>query len=87
MVDYGFDVDLNTPSLIEIAQNAKKRDYDRAAQEYKDYISLMQMLGRGYGAYQMYNERNNNKPHNPLWDDAVQQTDDYGEFDYSDLDW
>jgi hypothetical protein len=86
MVDYGFNVDLNTPDLIDIAQNAKKRDDERAAQDFKDYISLMQMLGRGYGAYQMYNARNNYKPHNPLWDD-VSVSDDYGEFDYSDLDW
>ena len=85
-MNYGFNVDLNTPNLIEIAQNAKKRDEDKAAQDFKDYISLMQMLGRGYGAYQMYNDRKNYRPHNPLWDD-VSVSDDYGEFDYSDLDW
>lgn len=71
MVDYGFNVDLNAPNLIDIAQNAKKRDYDKAAQEYKDYISLMQMLGRGVGAYKMGKDYRDWKADQALWDSEL----------------
>lgn len=58
MVNYGFKVGLDTPNLIEIAQNAKDRDIKQARQNYEDRMKLMQMLGRGVGAYMMNRDYN-----------------------------
>jgi hypothetical protein len=74
--------------MIEIAQNAKKRDIDRAQQEYKDYINLMQMLGRGVGAYKMGKDYRDWKADQALWDDEIGMLDDIekGYYDPEDLD-
>ena len=71
MVDYGFNVDLNTPNMIEIAQNAKDRNLKQARQEYEDYIKLMQMLGRGVGAYKMGKDYRDWKADQALWNSEL----------------
>jgi hypothetical protein len=44
------------PDVAGIAQRAKERDYGRSRDNQAAYTNLMQMLGRGYGAYQMNRE-------------------------------
>lgn len=71
MVNYGFKVGLDTPNLIEIAQNAKDRDIKQARQNYEDRLKLMQMLGRGVGAYKMGQDYRDWKADQKMWNSEL----------------
>jgi hypothetical protein len=71
MVNYGFKVGLDTPNLIEIAQKAKERDELQARKNYEDRIKLMQMLGRGVGAYKMGQDYRDWKADQNMWNSEL----------------
>ena len=88
MVNYGFKVGLDTPNLIDIAQKAKERDELQARKNYEDRIKLMQMLGRGVGAYMMNRDYNDWKQDQANWADEGAMLDliGAGYYDPEDLD-
>ena len=88
MVNYGFKFGLDTPNLIDIAQKAKEHDELQARQNYEDRMKLMQMLGRGVGAYMMNRDYNDWKQDQANWANEAGMLDDIagGYYDPEDLD-
>lgn len=66
---YGFDVAYNIPDLIAWSQNVRERNDKRAEQRKQAAMQLMQMLGRGYGAYKMGKDYRDWKADQEMWDD------------------
>ena len=65
---YGFDVAYNIPDLITWSQNVRDRNDKRAEQRKQAYMQLMQMLGRGVGAYMYGKNARDKAAANAAWD-------------------
>lgn len=50
---YGLDVNFQSPDFVNWAAGQQNRIDQRAKERNDAYRNLMQMLGRGYGAYKM----------------------------------
>lgn len=73
---YGLDVNYQLPDLINWS-NVQQNRIDQRAKERNDaYRNLMQMLGRGVGAYQMNRAYNDWKADQLMWDDELGQIED-----------
>lgn len=68
---YGFDVAYNIPDLIAWSQNVRDRNDKRAEQRKQAYMQLMQMLGRGYGAYKMGQDYRDWKADQNMWNEEL----------------
>ena len=66
---YGFDVAYNLPDIIAWSQNVRDRNDKRAEQRKQAYMQLMQMLGRGVGAYKMGKDYRDWKADQAYWND------------------
>lgn len=73
---YGLDVNYQLPDLINWS-NVQQNRIDQRAKERNDaYRNLMQMLGRGYGAYNAYQNYKDWKDDQLMWDDELGQIED-----------
>lgn len=73
---YGLDVNYQIPDLINWS-NVQQNRIDQRAKERNDaYRNLMQMLGRGYGAYNAYQNYKDWKDDQLMWDDELGQIED-----------
>lgn len=70
---YGFDVAYNIPDLISWSQNVRDRNDRRAEQRKQAAMQLMQMLGRGVGAYKMGKDYRAWKADQKMWDDELNE--------------
>ena len=68
---YGFDVAYNIPDLISWSQSVRDRNDKRAEQRKQAYMQLMQMLGRGYGAYKMGKDYRDWKADQNMWNEEL----------------
>ena len=85
---YGLDVNYQLPDLINWS-NVQQNRIDQRAKERNDaYRNLMQMLGRGVGAYKMNRDYNDWKADQAMWDDEGVMMDMIGAgyYDPNDLD-
>lgn len=64
---YGFDVAYNIPDLLSWSQSVRDRNDKRAEQRKQAYMQLMQMLGRGVGAYKMGKDYRDWKADQAMW--------------------
>ena len=67
-MDYGFNLKYNTPDFISWAQTERDRSDKRAQERMQNYINLMQMLGRGVGAYMYGKQARDKAAANKAWD-------------------
>lgn len=73
---YGLDVNYQLPDLINWS-NVQQNRIDQRAKERNDaYRNLMQMLGRGVGAYKAYQNYKDWKDDQLMWDDELGQIED-----------
>ena len=70
---YGFDVAYNIPDLLSWSQSVRDRNDKRAEQRKQAYMQLMQMLGRGYGAYKMGKDYRDWKADQNMWNDELNE--------------
>lgn len=70
---YGFDVAYNIPDIITWSQNVRDRNDKRAEQRKQAYMQLMQMLGRGYGAYKMGKDYRDWKADQNMWNEELNE--------------
>lgn len=85
---YGLDVNYQIPDLINWS-NVQQNRIDQRAKERNDaYRNLMQMLGRGVGAYMMNRDYNDWKADQAMWNDEGEMLDMIGAgyYDPNDLD-
>ena len=85
---YGLDVNYQLPDLINWS-NVQQNRIDQRAKERNDaYRNLMQMLGRGVGAYMMNRDYNDWKADQAMWNDEGEMLDMVGAgyYDPNDLD-
>ena len=68
---YGFDVAYNLPDLVAWSQNVRDRNDKRAEQRKQAYMQLMQMLGRGVGAYKMGKDYRDWKADQNMWNEEL----------------
>lgn len=68
---YGFDVAYNLPDIIAWSQNVRDRNDKHAEQRKQAAMQLMQMLGRGYGAYKMGKDYRDWKADQKMWDEEL----------------
>ena len=80
-MNYGLDVNYQIPDIIAWSNGQTNRIDQRAKERNDAYRNLMQMLGRGVGAYQMnraYNDwKNNQNKWNAELDDLDALATDY----------
>lgn len=67
-MDYGFNLKYDTPDFISWAQAERERNDKRAQERMQNYINLMQMLGRGVGAYMYGKHARDKAAANAAWD-------------------
>lgn len=87
-MNYGLDVTYQIPDLVNWS-NVQQNRIDQRAKERNDaYRNLMQMLGRGVGAYMMNRDYNAWKADQAMWNDELGQLEDIGTgyYDPNDLD-
>lgn len=85
---YGLDVNYQLPDLINWS-NVQQNRIDQRAKERNDaYRNLMQMLGRGVGAYKMGQDYRDWKADQAMWNDEGAMLDMIGAgyYDPNDLD-
>ena len=70
---YGFDVAYNLPDIIAWSQNVRDRNDKRAEQRKQAYMQLMQMLGRGVGAYKMGKDYRDWKADQNMWNEELNE--------------
>lgn len=70
---YGFDVAYNIPDIITWSQNVRDRNDTRAEQRKQAYMQLMQMLGRGVGAYKMGKDYRDWKADQNMWNKELNE--------------
>lgn len=85
---YGLDVNYQLPDLINWSNIQQNRIDQRAKERNDAYRNLMQMLGRGVGAYKMNRDYNDWKADQEMWDDEGVMLDMIGAgyYDPNDLD-
>ena len=67
-MDYGFNLKYDTPDFISWSQATRERNDKRAQERMQNYINLMQMLGRGVGAYMYGKHARDKAAANKAWD-------------------
>lgn len=67
-MDYGFNLKYDTPDFISWAHAERERNDKRAQERMQNYINLMQMLGRGVGAYMYGKHARDKAAANAAWD-------------------
>lgn len=70
---YGFDVAYNIPDLLSWSQSVRDRNDKRAEQRKQAYMQLMQMLGRGVGAYKMGKDYRDWKADQSMWNKELNE--------------
>lgn len=70
---YGFDVAYNIPDLLSWSQSVRDRNDKRAEQRKQAYMQLMQMLGRGVGAYKMGKDYRDWKADQNMWNKELNE--------------
>lgn len=87
-MNYGLDVNYTVPDLVAWSQNQQSRIDNRAKERNNAYRDLMQMLGRGYGAYKMNRDYNDWRADQDYWNDEGAHLVDVeqGIYDPNDLD-
>lgn len=70
---YGFDVAYNIPDIITWSQSVRDRNDKRAEQRKQAYMQLMQMLGRGVGAYKMGKDYRDWKSDQAMWNEELNE--------------
>ena len=85
---YGLDVNYQIPDLINWSNVQQNRNDQRAKERNDAYRNLMQMLGRGVGAYMMNRDYNDWKADQAMWNDEGEMLDMIGAgyYDPNDLD-
>lgn len=87
-MNYGLDVNYQLPDIVNWA-NVQQNRIDQRAKERNDaYRNLMQMLGRGVGAYQARKDYKDWKADQEMWDneDALMDMVGMGYYDPNDID-
>ena len=87
-MNYGLNVDYAIPDIVAWSNNQQNRIDQRAKERNDAYRNLMQMLGRGVGAYQMNRAYNDWKADQNYWNDEASMLDMIGGgyYDPNDLD-
>jgi len=87
-MNYGFNLDYQTPDFVNWSTVQQNRIDQRAKDRNEAYRNLMQMLGRGVGAYNAYQNYKDWKADQAMWDDELGQLEDIGTgyYDPNDLD-
>lgn len=87
-MNYGLNVDYIIPDIVAWSNNQQNRIDQRAKERNDAYRNLMQMLGRGVGAYQMNRAYNDWKADQNYWNDEAGMLDMIGGgyYDPNDLD-
>lgn len=87
-MDYGFNLDYQTPDFVNWAAVQQNRIDQRAKERNDAYRNLMQMLGRGVGAYKAYQNYKDWQADQAMWDDEGAHLVDVeqGIYDPNDLD-
>ena len=70
---YGFDVAYNIPDIITWSQSVRERNDKRAEQRKQAAMQLMQMLGRGVGAYKMGKDYRDWKADQAMWNKELNE--------------
>lgn len=85
---YGLDVNYQLPDLINWSNIQQNRIDQRAKERNDAYRNLMQMLGRGVGAYKMGQDYRDWKADQAMWNDEGPMLDMIGAgyYDPNDLD-
>lgn len=68
---YGLDVTYNTPDFINWSVGQQNRIDQRAKERNDAYRNLMQMLGRGVGAYKMGQDYRDWKADQAMWNSEL----------------
>lgn len=77
-MNYGFNLDYQTPDFVNWATTQQNRIDQRAKERNDAYRNLMQMLGRGVGAYKAYQNYKDWQADQAMWDDELGQLEDIG---------
>ena len=87
-MNYGLDVSYQLPDLVAWSNTQNQRIDQRAKERNDAYRNLMQMLGRGVGAYKMNRDYNDWKADQAMWNDEGAMLDMIGAgyYDPNDLD-
>lgn len=81
-MNYGFNLDYQTPDFVNWATTQQNRIDQRAKERNDAYRNLMQMLGRGVGAYQAYQGYKDWKADQNMWNAELNDLNQY-EQDYN----
>ncbi len=68
-MNYGLDVSYQLPDLVAWSNTQNQRIDQRAKERNDAYRNLMQMLGRGVGAYKMNRDYKDWKDDQEMWDE------------------
>lgn len=87
-MNYGLNTTYTIPDLVGWSNTQQSRIDNRAKERNDAYRNLMQMLGRGYGAYKMGQDYRDWKADQAMWNDELGQLEDIGTgyYDPNDLD-
>lgn len=87
-MNYGLDVTYQIPDLVNWSNTQQNRIDQRAKERNDAYRNLMQMLGRGVGAYMMNRDYNDWKADQAMWNDEADMLNmiEGGYYDPNDLD-
>ena len=87
-MNYGLDVTYQIPDLVNWSNVQQSRIDQRAKERNDAYRNLMQMIGRGVGAYQMNRAYNDWRADQNMWNEELGMLDDIGTgyYDPNDLD-
>lgn len=87
-MNYGLNTTYTIPDLVSWSNTQQSRIDNRAKEREDAYRNLMQMLGRGYGAYKMGQDYRDWKADQNMWNDELGQLEDIGTgyYDPNDLD-
>lgn len=87
-MNYGLDVSYQLPDIIGWSNTQNNRIDQRAKERNDAYRNLMQMLGRGVGAYKINRDYNDWKADQAMWNDEGAMLDMIGAgyYDPNDLD-
>jgi hypothetical protein len=78
-MNYGFNLDYQTPDFVNWATTQQNRIDQRAKERNDAYRNLMQMLGRGVGAYQAYQGYKDWKADQNMWNAELNDLNQYAQ--------
>ncbi|MBR3337180.1 MAG: hypothetical protein IKG26_09150 [Bacillus sp. (in: Bacteria)] len=81
-MNYGFNLDYQTPDFVNWATTQQNRIDQRAKERNDAYRNLMQMLGRGVGAYKAYQNYKDWQADQNMWNAELNDLNQY-EQDYN----